>query len=467
MRRRRSLWIVLLLLAVVPAARGAGREKADRIVIAAHVVTMDAALHIYEPGAVAIRGGRVAAVGPEAAIRAAWTARDTYRAGERWVMPGLVNTHNHIAMCLMRGLADDMELMTWLRRYIFPLEAKVVNAGYVYEASLVGCSELIRRGVPAVVDMYYFEDEVARAVREAGLRGWLGQTLIDFKAPDFATPDEALAYTEGCLRKWAADPLVKVIPSPHSTYTCSPETLRKAVALARKHGVLLTTHLAESDSEMADVQAKYGRTPVAQAAAVGMLGRDILAAHCVHLSPADLDLLQQTGTAVAHNPDSNLKLASGLAPVVEMRRRGIPVGLGTDGPVSNNRMDLFHAMDLAAKIHKVREHDATVMPALDVVRMATIEGARAVGAADAIGSLEPGKQADLIVVDLQGPAYGPVYNIYSSLVYVADGEVVESTMVAGRWLMKERKLLSLDERRMQRILDTYRGRVIRAVEEQP
>lgn len=458
------LGFLLFLAAAVPAA---DRQKADLIVTAAHVVTMDDALHVYEPGAVAVRGGRIAAVGPEAEVRAAWSARQTCRAGDRWVLPGLVNTHDHIAMCLMRGLADDMELMTWLRKYIFPLEARVVDARYVHDATLVGCAELIRRGTTSVVDMYYYEDEVARAVREAGLRGWLGQTLIDFKAPDFATPAESLAYTEKCLQKWSADPLVKVIPAPHSTYTCSSETVRGAAELARKYGVLLTTHLSESTGEVADVQGRYGKTPVAHAAELGVLGKNVLAAHCVQLTESDLDILQQTGTAVAHNPDSNLKLASGLAPVTAMRRRGIRVGLGTDGPVSNNRQDLFHAMDLAAKIHKVRENDAAAMPALDVVRMATSEGARAVGAEAAVGTLEPGKQADLIVLDLSGPTYGPVYNIYSHLVYVAHGEAVESTMVAGRWLMKERRLLTLDERRLARILDDYRGRIRGIVAEQP
>jgi 5-methylthioadenosine/S-adenosylhomocysteine deaminase len=337
----------------------------------------------------------------------------------------------------------------------------------VYEASLLGNAEMISRGITAVVDMYYFEGEVARAVRESGLRGWLGQTVIDFKAPDFATPDESLQYTEAEMRRWQNDALVKIIPAPHSGYTCSPETLRRTKELAARLNSPLTFHLSESASEVADIRDRYGVTPTEHAARIGLLGRRVLAAHCVQLTPADLDLLQQSGTAVAHNPDSNLKLASGLAPVAEMRRRGIPVGLGTDGAASNNRLDLFHAMDLAAKIHKFRENDPTAMTAREVVRMATVDGAAAIGADKLIGSLETGKKADLIVLDLGGPAYQPVHNIYSHLVYVAHGEAVTGTMVAGRWLMKDRRLLTLDPKRLAGLALEHRRQIRLIVEGRP
>ena len=452
---KRFMLVSACLLASLAILRAEKPVKVDLLLTAAHVVTMDQELHIFEPGAVAIDGGRIVAVGPRADVAGRVRAARKTDLGDRWVMPGLVNTHTHIAMNLMRGLGDDLELMEWLTKYIFPLEAKVVDARYVYEASLAGCAEMISRGVTTAVDMYYFEDEVARAVREAGLRGWLGQTVIDFKAPDFATPDDSLAYTEKCLVKWAADPLVKVIPAPHSGYTCSPETLRKSIALARQHGVLMTTHLAESQKEVADIQKKYGRTPVQHLAGLGVLGSDLLAAHCVQLTEADLQTLKETGTSVAHNPDSNLKLASGIAPVVAMRRLGIPVGLGTDGSVSNNRLDMFHAMDLAAKIHKLRENDAAVLKAAEAVRMATCDAAAAIGAGGAIGSLEAGKQADLIVLDLDTPMLQPVYNVYSHLVYVAHGESVESTMVAGRWLMKNRKLTTIAPGRLKEIYERY------------
>ena len=471
MNLRPSLWVVLIvgasLLAGAPGLRAADQQAVDLLIVADHVVTMNPEMAVWEPGAIAIRGNTIVAVGELETVRRQVRARRTERLGNRWILPGLVNLHAHIAMNPMRGVADDMELMAWLRRYIFPLEAKLVNARFVYEASLLGCAEMISRGTTTVVDMYYFENDVARAVREAGLRGWLGQTIIDFKAPDFATPAEALQYTEATMRRWQADPLVRVIPAPHSCYTCSPETLRLADELAVRFDSPMTYHLAESANEVADVRKRYGASPVEHTARLGLLGKGRLAAHCVQLTPADLDLLQSSGTAVAHNPDSNLKLASGIAPIPEIRRRGIPVGLGTDGAASNNRLDLFAAMDLAAKIHKLRDNDPTVMPARDVVRMATIEGAAAIGADKQIGSLEPGKQADLIVLDLSGPLYEPVHNIYSHLVYVAHGEAVTGTMVAGRWLMKDRRLLTLDPKRLARLAAGHRGEIQRITDGQP
>jgi len=471
MHLRPNFWVVLIvgasLMAGAPGLRAADRPMADRLIVADHVVTMNPDMAVWEPGAVAIRGGSIVAVGEPETVRRQVRARRTEQMGNRWIMPGLVNLHAHIAMTPMRGVADDMELMTWLRRYIFPLEARLVNARFVYEASLLGCAEMISRGTTTVVDMYYFEDDVARAVREAGLRGWLGQTIIDFKAPDCDTPAEALQYTEATIRRWQADPLVRVIPAPHSCYTCSPETLRLAGELAVRFNSLLTYHLAESANEEADIRKRYNARPVEHAARMGLLGKGRLAAHCVHLTSADLDLIQSSGTAVAHNPDSNLKLASGIAPIPEIRRRGIPVGLGTDGAASNNRLDLFAAMDLTAKIHKQRENDPTVMPARDVVRMATIEGAAAISADKQIGSLEPGKQADLIVLDLSGPLYEPVHNIYSHLVYVAHGEAVTGTMVAGRWLMKDRRLLTLEPKRLARLAAGLRREIRGITDGQP
>lgn len=441
----------LFLLLAVAASRPAGAaEKVDLIIIAAHVLTLDDQGTILEPGALAIRGDTILAVGTPGTIQQQYKARSVYRAGDRWVMPGLINVHTHAAMNLMRGLGDDLELMTWLQKYIFPLEAKVVDARYVYEATLAGCAEMISRGVTTFADMYYFEDEVARAAREVGLRAVLGETVIGFPAPDFKTPAESLTACEKWMRQWAGDPLVAIVPAPHSVYTVTPEDLRRCRDLAAQYNSLLHFHLSESPGEVADVRQKYDKTPVQQAAGLGLLGPRTLAAHCVQLTPDDLKLLAESGAGVAHNPDSNLKLASGLAPVAELRRRGVRVGLGTDGAVSSNRLDLFHAMDLAAKIHKVRENDATVMKAEEVVRMATRAGAAVLGLDAVTGALTPGRKADLIVLDLSSPAYLPVNNIYSQLVYVAHGEAVESTMTGGRWLMKERRLLTIDPARVQK-----------------
>lgn len=438
------LWLCLGLTICAAAAHADARLPADLLLVADHVVTMDGALTILEPGAVAIRGDTVVAVGRPEVLRREVKARRTETLGDRWVMPGLINLHAHIAMNPMRGVADDMKLMEWLQRYIFPLEARLVNARFVYEASLLGNAEMISRGITAVVDMYYFEGEVARAVRESGLRGWLGQTVIDFKAPDFATPDESLQYTEAEMRRWQNDALVKIIPAPHSGYTCSPETLRRTKELAARLNSPLTFHLSESASEVADIRDRYGVTPTEHAARIGLLGRRVLAAHCVQLTPADLDLLQQSGTAVAHNPDSNLKLASGLAPVAEMRRRGIPVGLGTDGAASNNRLDLFAEMRLAALLAKGSSGDAAALPAAAALKAATLDGARALNLDARIGSIAAGKRADLVAVDLHAPSSQPLFDPVSHLVYVAGREHVTHVWVDGRLKLADRRLVDLE-----------------------
>lgn len=466
LRIRWMLTVCILVFSLVPLA-GQSAETAAKplpaarpsvtVLTAAHVVTMDGQCRIFEPGAVVVKGDTVVEVGPAAEVLPRYPRSRPVRLGERWVLPGLVNAHTHLAMNPMRGMGDDLELMDWLKKYIFPLEAAVVSPEYVYEATLTACAENIRRGVTTVVDMYYFEDDVARAVKEAGLRGWLGETILDFPAPDCKTPEEALAYTERCLVKWKDDPMVKVIPSPHSLYTCSGKYVQAAKALADKYGVPMTLHLSESDGEVKTVKEKYDKSPVKAAEELGILGPTVLAAHCVKLSDKDLDILARTNTAVAHNPDSNLKLASGIARVPAMLEHKIRVSLGTDSSVSNNRQDLFHAMDLAAKMHKTERNDATVLKAFEVVRMATLGGAEAIGAGDRIGSLEAGKQADLIVVDLSRPEYAPVYNVFSHLVYVAHGEAVESVMAGGKWLMRDRRLLTLSEERIRALNEKWRG----------
>ena len=449
---RRLLILVALL---VPLAASAQPQRVDKVLTAAHVLTMDGSSDTFSPGGVAVDKGVIVAVGPAQAIRERFTGTEQADLGESIIMPGLINTHTHLPMVMMRGMADDMELMSWLTDYIFPLEAKIVNGQFCHDATLVACAESLRRGVTTVVDMYYFEDDVARAVKESGMRGWLAETILDFPAPDFKTPAETLAYTERCMKKWPGDPLVHVIPGPHSLYTASPQTLRAAKSLADKYQAPMTIHLSESPGEVAQVQAKLGQRPVAAAAGLGLLGPRTLAAHCVVLTPEEVQVLRQSGTAVAHNPDSNLKLDSGLAPIARMRDLGMRVGLGTDGPCSSNRLDLFHAMDLVAKAQKIREDDPAAMKAAEVVRLATLGGAEALGAADQIGSLEAGKQADLIVVDLQGANYGPVYDLYSHLVYACHGEMVKGTMVAGRWLMRDDHLLTLNESRLREIVRHY------------
>ena len=464
-RMHRRFWPLLVaafLLCVslgaqaAPAKRPAQAAPAVTLLTADHVVSMDGQGRIYEPGAVLVRGGRIEDIGPAADVLARHPTLKALRLGDRWVMPGLVNTHTHLAMNPMRGVGDDLELMDWLKRYIFPLEAALVSPEYVYEATLTACAESIRRGVTTVADMYYFEDEAARAVSEAGLRGWMGQTVLDFPAPDCKTPEDALAAMAKSLERWKDDPLVRVVPSPHSLYTCSAKYVVAAKALADKYGVPMMIHLSENANEVKDVKARYDKTPVKAANEMGVLGPNVVAAHCVVLTDKDMEILARTGTKVAHNPDSNLKLASGMCPVTDLVRLGVVVGLGTDGSASNNRQDMFAAMDLASKVQKVRTGDPTAMKAMDVVRMATLGGAEVLGAGARIGSLEAGKLADLIVVDLSEPESAPVYNVFSHLVYVANSDAVESVMVNGRWLMRDRKLLTLSEARIRALNEKWR-----------
>lgn len=446
---------ITLIALVIALAAAAQPQPVDTVLTAAHVVTMDGGLDTFSPGGLAIDKGVIVGVGPARTITERFVGAQQVDWGASLIMPGLLNTHTHLPMVMMRGMADDRELMSWLTDYIFPLEAKIVDGKFCYEATLVACAESIRRGVTTVVDMYYFEDDIARAVKESGMRGWLAETAIGFPAPDFKTPAETLAATEQWMVKWQSDPLVRIIPGPHSLYTLAPEYLRQSKALADKYQSLLTIHLSESAGEVAQVQAKLGRTPTAAAATLGLLGPRTLAAHCVVLTEEDLGLLKASGTAVAHNPDSNLKLACGIAPVARLRDGRVRVGLGTDGPCSNNRLDLFDAMNLVAKEQKIKENDPAVMKAAEVVRLATSGGAQALGEGDRLGSLERGKQADLIVVNLRGANYGPVYDLYSHLVYACHGEMVTDTMVAGRWLMRNNRLLTLDENRLRRIVAHY------------
>lgn len=441
------------------ALEGAPPDKVDVVITADHVVTMDSQFRILEPGAIAIRGSEIVGVGSPVEVLERFKAKKVNKLGDRWVMPGLVNTHTHLAMNPMRGVADDLELIEWLRKYIFPLEAGLVNAEYVYEATLAACAESIRSGTTAVADMYYFEGEAARAVKEAGMRGWMGETIIDFPAPDFKTPLEALAYTEKMVQQWKGDPQVNVIPAPHSLYLCSPEHVQSAKKMADRHGTPMFIHLSESMGEVGEVKAKRGDLPVLAAEKLGVLGSNVVAAHCVQLSEGEIRVLKQTDTAVSHNPDSNLKLSSGIAPVVEMRKAGVRVGLGTDGSVSNNRQDIFRAMDLVSKTQKAHAGDPTVMGAFEVVKMATIGGAEVLGASKRIGSLEVSKLADLIVLNFDRPEYSPVHQFYSHAVYVADRGAVESSMVGGRWIMFEKRLLSVDEKRVKAINDKYASKI--------
>jgi len=421
------------------------KEHVDLVVTNGIVVTMDAQRRVIENGAVAVRGDSIVAVGSTADITAQFDAAKTVDARGAIVMPGLINGHAHAAMSLFRGMADDLALDDWLKKYIFPAEARNVTEEFVVWGTRLGMLEMLRGGITTYADMYYFEDAVARVTKEAGMRGVLGETIIDFPAPDNKTVAQALEYTQKFIEHWKGDPLIVAAAAPHSMYTCSAKTLQDAAALARRNHAPILIHVAEAPFELQLSREKYGITPVGYLAREGILGPDVTGAHCVWVDQADVATLVQYGVGCTNNPSSNMKTAAGVSPVVDMLAAGAAVGLATDGAASNNNQDMFEEMDLAAKLQKITRMDSRALPAEQVVEMATIGGARAVHLEKLIGSLEAGKKADLIVVDTTAPHATPMYNVYSQLVYALKATDVRSVVIGGKIVMEDRKMLTLDE----------------------
>jgi 5-methylthioadenosine/S-adenosylhomocysteine deaminase len=447
----------LLFLAAIAA------QPVDLVVRNGTLVTVDASRRVIAHGAVAVDGSRIAAVGTEAEVDAQFRGKEVLDAAGGIVMPGLVNAHTHAAMVLFRGVADDLKLMEWLQKYIFPAEKINVTAEFVRAGTRLAALEMIRSGTTTFVDMYYFEDQVAEACKEAGLRGVLGSSLIEFPAPDSKTIPDALAYAERFLKRWGNDPLVVPAVAPHSTYLAAPETLKAARALADRYRAPILIHLSESSDEQAQVKERYGRTPTEHLQQLGILRRGVLGAHGIWLTPSDRAILKEAGVGVAHCPQSNMKLASGTAPVREMLAEGMRLGLGTDGAASNNDLDMFEEMLTAAFLAKHASGDPTVAPAPAVLEMATLGGARALGMEDRIGSLEPGKRADLVVVGLDEPRMHPLYDPVSHLVYVAKGADVRHVVVEGRVIMRDRRVLTLDEKAVVAEADRLRDQVRRSL----
>jgi 5-methylthioadenosine/S-adenosylhomocysteine deaminase len=438
--------MIRLLVSLFAFAILALAEPADWLLTARYILPMDATRRVIEDGAVAVRADRILAVGPRAEIEKRFTARKRLDAGDALIAPGLINTHTHAAMSLFRGIADDLALQDWLEKYIFPAEAKNVTPEFVRWGTKLAALEMMRGGTTTFVDMYYFEDTVAEATKEAGLRGVLGETVIRFPAPDYKTPQAALAFTAKFIERFRSDPLIVPTVAPHAIYTNTDATLTASRALADRYKVPLLIHVSETERENRDSQAAHHRTPTGYLDSIGFLKGQTLFAHGVWLTPADLDLVKQHSIGIAHCPSSNMKLASGIAPVVEMLRRGIAVGLGTDGPAgSNNDFDMMEEMDLAAMLQKVTLRDPRVLAAQEAVAMATILGAKSIGMEKEIGSLEAGKRADLIAVRLTRPNAVPLYNVYSQFVYALKACDVAHVMVNGRIILRDGKCQTLDE----------------------
>jgi 5-methylthioadenosine/S-adenosylhomocysteine deaminase len=444
--RIRLLAVAVSLTASAAAlfAQNAPRQIA-LIVTGGTVVTMDGAGRVVGNGAVAIDGTDIVAVDTADSIGKQFRARETIDATGQVVMPGLINTHTHAAMVLYRGLADDLALTDWLNKYIFPAEAKTVSPEFVRAGTRLALVEMIQSGTTTFTDMYYFEEEVARETKQAGMRAVLGQTVIQFPVADAKTPADALARAENFISLFKDDPLITPAVAPHALYTLDGPTLKAARDLSRRYSVPTLIHLAETRDEVKAAQDRFRGSPVAYLDSLGFLGPGVLAAHGVWVSDADIAILKARGVGVSHNPESNMKLASGPAPVPAYLRADVAIGLGTDGAASNNDLDMFEAMRVAALLHKHQTIDPRALSAKSALEMGTIRGARALGMDRVIGSLEPRKRADLITVSMMGARQTPMYEPLSHLVYVSRGDDVQNTIVNGRVLMRARKMQTMDE----------------------
>ncbi|MBW2092033.1 MAG: amidohydrolase, partial [Deltaproteobacteria bacterium] len=408
------------------------------------VLTQNESGEIIENGALAITGPMIVAVGPRDEIMAEHGAGARVLTGKRaLVMPGLINAHTHVSMTCFRGLADDLPLETWLNEAIFPAEKKLTGE-IVYCGAMLGCAEMILSGTTFFCDMYLFEHEVARAVEQSGLRALLGEVLYDFPSPNYGPSEAGLEFTANLIDQWQGHERINIAVEPHALYTCSPDLLKACRDLADQKKAPLIIHASETQDEVSTIKNQYGVTPIHHLSNLGLLSSNLIADHCVVLEDDEIALLAARGVKVVHNPSSNMKLASGVSPVPEMLNAGVCVGLGTDGAASNNNLDMFSEMDLAAKLHKSFKLDPTVMDANTVLNMATSGGAETLNMHDKLGRLAPGCLADLIVLDMSQPHLTPLYNPMSHLVYAASGADVIHTVVHGKVLMEDRRLLTLD-----------------------
>jgi 5-methylthioadenosine/S-adenosylhomocysteine deaminase len=439
-------------------------KPADLLLVNALILTMDEAMNQYEPGAIAIGGDSILATGTEADIRKEYSGMQTIDCSGKVLMPGLVNAHTHVPMTLLRGLADDLRLDVWLMGYMMPVEREFVSPDFVRLGTQLACAELIRTGVTCFADMYYFEEDVAKATAEAGLRAVCSQTVLKFPTPDAVSFEDSLATARDFIQRWKGHALITPSVAPHAPYTCTPEILRATAQLAAEFDVPLHTHIAETLLEVENMRRDNGMPVVPYVRKQGLFDAKVLAAHCVHIDEGEMRTLMHAGAGVAHNPSSNLKLASGFAPVQRMLDLGLNVGIGTDGPASNNDLDMFEEVRLAAFVAKAVSNDPTCVPAATALTMATRLGARALHLGSVTGSLEPGKRADMILVDISPLHNSPRFrrdpdNPYAQLVYAAKATDVSDVMVGGKWLMRDRNLLTLNETELVAAANEYARKI--------
>lgn len=457
----------LVVLSLAASAFGQRRTVAgsgvDLLILGGTIVTMDGDRNVIDDGAIAVKDGKILRIGKARDMRRT-PAKQTINATGKVIIPGLINTHTHIPMVLFRGISDDLDLNDWLTKYIFPAEAKNVDEAFVRAGTRLGLAEMVRGGTTTYCDMYYFEDAIADETKKAGVRGVLGETIIDFPVPDNKTWPAALAYTERFIRKWQNDPLIVPAVAPHAPYTVSKEHLLEARDLSNRLKAPLVIHLAEANTETEFIQQKHqGQRPIEFVEKIGFFNDRTIAAHVIQANDAELNLLKKHDVGIGHCPQSNMKLAAGTAPVPAMLRKGLRVGLGTDGAASNNDLNMWEEIDTAAKLHKLISGDPKTLSAAEAFTLATIGGARALHMEKEIGSIESGKRADIVVVDMDDLNQTPMFNVYSHLVYATKADDVRTVVINGRVVMLNRRLLTLDENVIKRDANAYRTKIIQSL----
>jgi 5-methylthioadenosine/S-adenosylhomocysteine deaminase len=468
---KKTLLNVILIIATIvgpalPAAaqqRGTRMTAVDLLVLNGTLVTMDKDHRVIEDAGVAIKNGRILAVGQRKDILRRFTSSQTVDARDKIIIPGLINGHTHIPMTLFRGLADDLDLQDWLTKFIFPAEAKNVSEEFVRAGTRLGLAEMIRGGTTTYCDMYYFEDAIADETARAGVRGVLGETVIDFPVADNKTNAEAMAYVEKFVQKWKGHELITPAIAPHAPYTVSEEHLKAVRAFSDRTGAPIVTHISETKREVDDSLKAKGASPIDYLSRIGFLNERVVAAHVVWPNAGEIEILKRAGVGVVHNPQSNMKLASGVAPVPQMLKEGVKLGLGTDGAASNNDLSLWEEMDTVAKLHKVFSGDPKVVSAEEAFELATIRGAQALHLEKDIGSIEKGKRADLVLVERDALNQIPLYNVYSHLVYATKASDVQTVIINGRIVMRDRRLLTLDEAAIKEKARIFREQVIKSL----
>jgi len=445
------------------AQSNGGKISTDIIISGGILVTSDSKKTVYDSGAVAISGSQIIAVGPTDEILEKYSAKEVIDAKGKIIMPGLVNTHTHMAMTVFRGFADDLPLQKWLNDNIFPLEKEFVNAETVRKGASLAMIEMIHSGTTTFNNMYFFQDETAKAAQKIGMRGIVAESLIDFPVPNSKDADESVKYTEMLFEKYKNDPLVKIGVAVHAPYTCSSELIQRGKKLADKHNTSYHIHVSETQWEVDEILKKYGKRPVQYLDSLGIMTDNVIAAHCVKLDEEDINIIAKNRVGVAHNPECNMKLCSGVAPIPQLLKANAKVGLGTDGPASNNNLNMIEEMHTMALVHKLTSGDPTVMSAEEVVRAATIGGAQVLGLDKEIGSLEAGKKADIILIDTKKPGTTPVFNVYSAIVYSVNGADVSDVVINGNFVLKNNVIITVDENKVMEDVDTLSKKIVLAM----